>query len=323
MHMADALVSAPVAIAAGVVAATLIIIASNKVKTETRQDIVPLMGVMGAFIFAAQMINFSIPGTGASGHIVGGILLASILGPWAAFITLSSVIIIQCLVFADGGLMALGCNLINMGAISCLIAYPFIYKIIIGNSSGKGRIMVASIASSTIALLIGALLVTFETELSGITALPFNKFLLFMMPIHLAIGICEGIATGLIICFIKAYKPEMLFSESLTLNTDTDSSGYTYKKHAKSTKIFMLIIFIVTLILAGSFTWIASSSPDGLEWSIEKLVGSNDMGNYIVSPTAVMPDYNSSFAGLIGGVIVILVIWGLSAIIFRKRNVKA
>ena len=80
------------------------------------------MGVMGAFIFAAQMLNFSIPGTGSSGHIVGGILLASMLGPWAAFLTLSSVIIIQCLVFADGGLMAIGCNIINMAAMSTLVA---------------------------------------------------------------------------------------------------------------------------------------------------------------------------------------------------------
>ncbi len=75
------------------------------------------MGVMGAFVFAAQMINFAIPGTGSSGHIIGGILLAAVLGPWAAFLTLSSVLLLQCLLFADGGFMALGCNILNMAAL--------------------------------------------------------------------------------------------------------------------------------------------------------------------------------------------------------------
>ena len=118
MHMADALVSPAVAGTAGAVAVALIAVASKKVKKIERDDIVPMMGVLGAFVFAAQMINFSIPGTGSSGHIIGGILLAALIGPWAAFITLCSVLIIQCLIFADGGMMALGCNIINMAAMS-------------------------------------------------------------------------------------------------------------------------------------------------------------------------------------------------------------
>ena len=105
--MSDALLSAPVAIVADVVAVGLLVAAASRLKNDKRDNSVALMGVMGAFIFAAQMVNFSIPGTGSSGHIVGGVLLAAMLGPWAAFLTLSSVLIIQCLIFADGGLMAL------------------------------------------------------------------------------------------------------------------------------------------------------------------------------------------------------------------------
>ena len=122
MHMSDALLSAPVAIAADVAAAGLLVAAALRLKKESRENMVPLMGVMGAFVFAAQMVNFAIPGTGSSGHIVGGVLLAALLGPWAGFLTLASVLIIQCLVFADGGLMALGCNIINMGAMTALAA---------------------------------------------------------------------------------------------------------------------------------------------------------------------------------------------------------
>ena len=101
------------------------------------------MGVMGAFIFAAQMINFSIPGTGSSGHLVGGILLSAILGPWAALITLASVLVIQCLVFADGGFMALGANILNMAALSCLVAYPLLFRPLMKPGASPGRIIAA------------------------------------------------------------------------------------------------------------------------------------------------------------------------------------
>ena len=125
--MSDALVSPPVFAAAGVVSLALLGVAIRKISradrspdgpAERRERLLPLMGVMGAFVFAAQMINFSIPGTGSSGHLVGGILLAALLGPWAALLTLASVLILQCLLFADGGFMALGCNILNMAVLS-------------------------------------------------------------------------------------------------------------------------------------------------------------------------------------------------------------
>ena len=102
MHMSDAMLSPEVAIAADIAAGALLVIAGSKLKKSNRENLVPLMGVTGAFIFAAQMVNFAIPGTGSSGHIVGGVLLAALLGPWAGFLTLASVIIIQCLILADG-----------------------------------------------------------------------------------------------------------------------------------------------------------------------------------------------------------------------------
>jgi cobalt/nickel transport system permease protein len=115
----------------------------KKVKEELDDKKVPLMGVMGAFVFAGQMINFTIPATGSSGHIGGGILLAALLGPYAAFLVISAVIIIQALFFADGGLLALGCNIFNMGFFACFIAYPLIYKQIVKKSFTKRRISAA------------------------------------------------------------------------------------------------------------------------------------------------------------------------------------
>lgn len=312
MHMADALVSPAVAGAAGITAMALIGISSKKVKSIQREEIIPLMGVMGAFIFAAQMINFSIPGTGSSGHIIGGVLLAALLGPWAAFITLTSVLIIQCLFFADGGLMALGCNIMNMAAMSCLIAYPLIYQPIVGKSLGKWRISFGSILACVVGLELGALLVTVETKLSGVSALSTIDFLTLMSSIHLVIGVCEGVATALILCFISSYKPDLLFCQSIN-SSDTG-------RHKANTVIW--IFAVVALILAVSFTWLASSDPDGLEWSIEKITGSTEIGAATIPSTAVMPDYDSTFAGVVGGVIVMVMLWAICSILFRLSRKK-
>lgn len=310
MHMADALVSPAIAAGTGAIAATLIAVAASKVKQIRRDDIIPLMGVMGAFVFAAQMINFSIPGTGSSGHVIGGILLSAVLGPWAAFITLCSVLIIQCLVFADGGLLALGCNILNMGVTSCLIAYPLIYRPIAGSTVKPWRITLASVVASIVALEIGACGVTLETELSGITALPTSTFLAFMLPIHLAIGAVEGAATAAVLCFLAKYRPETLFDENLR------PGGHDGGSKGRGRKV--LIGFgIAALIFAGAFTWLASSNPDGLEWSIEKVSGISDMPS-ATPATAFMPDYDSRFAGIVGALIVMVMLWAVTTIIFHR-----
>ena len=315
--MADALVSPPVAITTGLTAMALIGVASSKVSKIRRDDIIPLMGVMGAFVFAAQMINFSIPGTGSSGHIIGGVLLASMLGPWAAFITLSSVLIIQCLLFADGGLLALGCNIINMASMSCLVAFPLIYRPIAGNSLNKSRIFIASIAACVIGLELGAFLVTCETELSGITALPFGEFLMFMLPIHLAIGVCEGVATALVICFVSAYRPSMLYDPSATDKMES-YDGASSKKN----RFVIVVLIVAALAMAIGFTWIASSNPDGLEWSILNITGDTELAPAQVPATAILPDYDSKLSGLIGGAVVVTALWGICSLIFRKRKAK-
>ena len=312
MHLSDALLSPPVAITAGAVAMSLIAVSANKIKKIDRPDLIPLMGVMGAFVFAAQMINFTIPGTGSSGHLIGGILLAAILGPWAAFIALSSILIVQCLVFADGGLMALGCNIINMAAFSCLVAYPLVYRPIVGKSLNKAKILIASTVASIVALELGAFAVTAETELSGITALPFTTFLKFMMPIHMAIGLVEGIVTGLLLAFIASYRPAIL-----------NTALYEGEVSQKKLKSLIMIFGLITLVLASGFTILASEYPDGLEWSVEKVAGDLSMDSTI-PVTAVMPDYDSGFAGIIGVAIVMVFLWGISTLIFSQlRKYKA
>lgn len=325
--MSDALVSPPVFAVAGAVSLTLLGVAIRKVKhpSEKKGDanarnehIVPLMGVMGAFIFAAQMINFSIPGTGSSGHLVGGILLSAILGPWAALITLSSVLVIQCLAFADGGFMALGCNIFNMAVLSCLVAYPLIFKPLMRGNASPGRILAASVLASVVGLELGAVAVTLETEASGITALPMGRFLLFMLPIHLLIGIGEGLATAAVIYVVQKYKPELLRGQESRPPAGTRKIGRA-----------LAAIALAALVIGGSFAWVASSDPDGLEWSIAKVTGNTDLeaapdalhraAAEIQESTALMPDYGTSLAGIVGSGAILLIAFGASYL-FRARE---
>ena len=311
MHMADALVSPPVAITAGVAAVALLAVASRQVRKDSRPSLIPLMGVLGAFVFAAQMINFAIPGTGSSGHIIGGVLVAALVGPWAAFLTICSVLIIQCLVFADGGMLALGCNIINMAAVSTLLAYPFVYKPIAGKSTKPWRLMLASTVACVAGLELGAFLVTVETEASGITALPMSTFLMFMLPIHLVIGLGEGLATGAVLSFVGASRPDLLGERSVGAK-----SSASYGK-----RLWPVLAWFggAALVLGVCYAWIASGDPDGLEWSIAKVAGNVDMGSF-TPPTAVMPDYENSFSGILGATMVIILLWALTSLVARRAD---
>ncbi len=269
------------------------------------------MGVMGAFVFAAQMLNFAIPGTGSSGHIVGGILLCAMLGTRAAFVTLSSVIMLQCLLFADGGLLALGCNIINMAAMSCLVAYPAVYRPIAGDGASAGRIFAASILSSVVALELGAVAVVVETSLSGIAQLPPARFLAFMLPIHLLIGLGEGIATGSVLCAVRRYGMQ------------GSSSG----RPRGSIVAALVALAAAALMIGGVASWVASSDPDGLEWSIGNTAASepiaagraHDVAESIRQTTAAMPDYDHSLAGVVGCVAVMAVVL-IGSYLLRPRR---
>jgi cobalt/nickel transport system permease protein len=257
--MADALISPAVGGTMWVISAGAIGYCSSKVNKKLDDFKIPLMGVMGAFVFAAQMINFTIPGTGSSGHIVGALLLAVLLGPYAALLVISSVLLVQALIFADGGLLALGCNIFNMGIIPCLIAYPLLYRTILGKASGNSRIWLASIITAIISLQFGAFFVVLETWISGISELPIKGFTLLMLPIHLPIGLVEGMITASVLTLIKASRPELL--------TNLQIKEYANQRSYKS---IIITVILSSLLIGGVVSWFASENPDGLEWAIEK-----------------------------------------------------
>ena len=140
MHMADALVSPAVAGTVYVLSTGAAAYSVKKVREENDPEKIPVMGVMGAFVFATQMLNFTIPGTGSSGHLCGGMMLSALLGPCAGFLTMIGVLLIQCLLFADGGLLALGCNVWNMAFYGCFVGALLIWRPIMKKGASSPQI---------------------------------------------------------------------------------------------------------------------------------------------------------------------------------------
>lgn len=312
MHMADALVAPAVAGTMYAASAAAAAYSIRRVRLENEPKKIPAMGVMGAFVFAAQMINFTIPGTGSSGHICGGVLLTAMLGPFAGFLTMVGILLIQCLIFADGGLLALGCNIWNMAFYGCFVGGLLIWKPFMKRGISGRKITAASLAACVLTLQMGAFSVTLETLASGITELPFPAFVGMMQPIHLAIGLAEGLVTAAVLCFVHGARPEMLWTAK------RDGEG---KLGIQKT---LVILTAAAAIIAGAVSLMASALPDGLEWSIERVAGGEELSaagsvyeaaESVQSATALLPDYGFAFgdyaagttvSGLVGGALVLL-----------------
>ena len=297
MHMADALVAPAVAATMYVCSGGVAGFSVKKVRLESDPKKIPVMGVMGAFVFAAQMINFTIPGTGSSGHLCGGM--------------------IQCLLFADGGLLALGCNIWNMAFYGCFLGYFLFWRPMMKKGMSRGKIVGASILGCVVTLQLGAFSVALETLASGITDLPFSVFVATMQPIHLVIGLVEGLITAAVLLFVYEARPEML-----SCSEERAKSRFSFKKT-------IAILGIAALVIGGAVSLAASSNPDGLEWSMERLTGSTELENdgtgahaaaeEIQEKTALLPDYGfknsdstfgTSFSGIAGSAVVLIVCVG-------------
>ncbi len=345
MHMADALLAPTVAatmyVASGVTAG----ISVKNLRMDEQTSKLPVMGVMAAFVFAGQMINYTIPGTGSSGHLCGGMMLSSLLGPYAGFLSMIVILAIQCLFFADGGLMALGANCWNMAFYGCFVGYFLIYRPIMKKKGGniQLRLIIASVLGCVLTLQLGAFSVCVETFASGISELPFGAFLALMQPIHLAIGLVEGLITAAVLVFVYQTRPELL-----------EVVGKEDSAEAKlSVKSVVAVLAVAAILIGGIGSQFASSNPDGLEWSLfgnadsgysanmgldEDDFGVNstaaDTAAGIQDKTAFLPDYafagdednalGTTVSGILGGAIVAAVAVGICFLggFFRKRKVK-
>jgi len=258
MHMANELLSIPVAAVTLAVALGAVALAAVRAGKTLDSEKLPLMGVMGAFVFAAQMINFAVlPGT--SGHLGGGVLLAILLGPAAGIVTMAAILIVQCLLFQDGGLLALGTNIINMGVVPCLLGWCA-YKLMLGSGqrAKAWRQYIAAWGACLVGVTLGAALVPVEALASGVLKIPVADFLTVMVGVHLLIGFVEGLITFAVIAYIRSVRPSVL-----GLDEPEHSAKLSSKAMAGS-------LVVTALLLGGVVSWFACEHPDGLEWSYQE-----------------------------------------------------
>lgn len=272
LHIPDGFLSLMVSIVCWVAAALTLAAAISRTNRSLGERQIPLMGVMAAFIFAAQMINFPVAG-GTSGHLLGGALAAIVLGPWAGMLVMTAVIAVQALLFQDGGLLVMGANILNMGLVTAAIGYG-LYRLADGRSKTV-KLGITGVAA-WLSVMAGALLTSLQLWLSGTS--PLQVVVPAMLGVHALIGVGEALITVSALGFILQTRPDLLGAES---------------ESSKAGKGWILAGGLISLFVVFLSPF-ASSHPDGLERVAEDL-GFLQAGQ--AAPYNIVPDYTLPFLG--------------------------
>jgi cobalt/nickel transport system permease protein len=302
LHIPDGFLSLAVSIACWAISAVILSLAISRSNKSLGERQVPLMGVMAAFIFAAQMINFPVAG-GTSGHLLGGALAAITLGPWAGMLVMTAVIMVQALLFQDGGLLVMGANILNMGLVTAAIGYGLYRGVSTGNRTLK--LTVAGMAA-WLSVMAGALFTSLQLWLSGTTQL--QVVISTMLTVHALIGLGEALITVAALTLILQTRPDLLGENSASA------------KGSRGWVVAGVLISLVVVLLSP----LASVNPDGLERVAGDL---GFLGKGASAPYQIIPDYtlpflgstplSTIFAGMIGvivvGVVILLLGQGMKA----------
>src|SRR5215207_7007820 len=272
LHIPDGFLSFTVSILCWLISAITISLAVSRSNKSLGERQIPLMGVMAAFIFAAQMINFPVAG-GTSGHLLGGALAAITLVPWAGMLVMTAVIAVQALLIQDGGLLVMGANILNMGLITAAIGYG-LYRGVLGGSRGT-KLAVAGLAA-WLSVMAGALATALQLWLSGTSSL--QTVVLAMLGVHTVIGIGEALITVAALTFIFQTRPDLLDEKSIS---------------AKSSRGWIVVGLVISLVVV-LLSPFASADPDGLE-RVASDLGFISPGQS--APFQVISNYNIPFLG--------------------------
>ena len=306
MHIPDGFLSPTVAIATGIASAAVIAVAMNQTRQSLGLRQAPVMGLTTAFVFAAQMINFPVAG-GTSGHLLGGALASVVLGnPWAATLAMSTVFIIQSVLFADGGITALGANIFNMGIVGIWVGWWLLQPLqrLLGGS--RNRLPLAAGIAAALSVVAASICCTIALALSGTVAL--NIALPAMVGVHILIGIGEGLITGGVLTYLVKVRPDLLPGEQPQLQK-------------------WVVPVIGVLLIAGVLSLFASSWPDGLEAVAEKYGFKDKEAVAIENPTP-FADYGvkgleeqpigTSIAGVLGSAVCFGAAFGIAQLVKPK-----
>ena len=308
MHVPDGFINAQVSIGSGIVSFATLWAYVRNAKNLVADKLIALTGMMSALIFVLQMINFPIA-AGTSGHLLGGALAVIVLGPHLGIICISIVVVIQSLLFADGGLSALGINVFNMAIVTSLVGWLVItsWKKLFGEANIS--IISGSIVAGLLSVIFSSIAFVFEYALGGTVAVPLSSVLLAMLSTHLLIGLGEGIITALIVSLLLRVRSDLVYVKTNEHISNNTSSIYG---------LFIFLLLCFTLI-----TPYASSSPDGLESVAENFGFLETDGLVLFLNDYGISGLNNSFLStIISAVLGIVVVVGISNVFlkFQKRT---
>ena len=304
LHIPDGFLSLVVSLICWAMTVITLSVAISRTNKSLGERLVPLMGIMAAFIFAAQMINFPVAG-GTSGHLLGGALAAIVLGPWAGMLVMTAVIAVQALLIQDGGLLVMGANILNMGLLTAAIGYG-LYRSVVG-SSRRVKLAVAGVAA-WLSVMAGALATALQLWLSGTSGL--QTVVIAMLGVHSLIGIGEALITVAALAFILRTRPDLLGEKSVSAQ---GGRGW----------VAAGILISLIVVLLSPF---ASTNPDGLE----RVAG--DLGFLSTArsaPYEIIPDYTVPLLGetalstIVAGIIGALVVLGIAILAGRSLQKKS
>jgi cobalt/nickel transport system permease protein len=309
MHIPDMILSGRVTAVTAAVAAAGLGVALVKVRRHLGERVSVLTGVVAAFVFVAQMVNFPV-GPGVSGHLMGGVLAAVLVGPWAGAVAIAAVLIVQCLLFGDGGLTALGANFLNMGLIGSVLGYA-IYAPIRRAIGGRNGTLIAAMLAAWLVVVLAAASVSIQLAAStSLASLP--RIFIWMMLVHAVIGVGEALITGLVIRFVLLVRPDFLF--------EPDTVATTRPRRLAAAAAGLGIALAVAVILAP----LAWTTPDGLEFVGARLgIEPADAAPLIASPFTdyEMPGLAGRFglgaATAAAGVVGTLIVFAASLVLAR------
>lgn len=320
LHIPDGFLSAPVAIAWWLLTVVAIGFAVRQIGDSLNERQIPLMGVMAAFIFAAQMLNFPVLG-GTSGHLLGGVLAALLLGPWAGILVMACVVALQALLFQDGGLLALGANIFNMGIVTAVVGYFVGMPLLRAFGGKRWGLVVVGFITAWLSVMLAATLTSVELVISGLSAAVVFPAMLF---VHMFIGIGEGLITVAALAFVISTRPDLVVTLAGYLSPEARSQPASRGSLIGVTGVGLLIA-----VGAALLSPLASGDPDGLERVAE------DQGflSRALDPLFnLLPDYtipgldgaaSTILAGIVGLLIVFALVYGLTLLLRGRGQGRA
>ncbi|MER6913198.1 energy-coupling factor ABC transporter permease [Streptomyces sp. NPDC000594] len=276
MHVPDGFINAPVSLAAGVAAATALGICLQGARRDLDapaatgpgdrgERLAPLAGLVAAFVFAAQMLNFPVAG-GTSGHLLGGALACALAGPYTAILCVTVVLLVQGLLFADGGLTALGVNVLVMGVVTVLVAQALLRGLLAVLPRTHRSVTAAAFTAALVSVPASAVAFTLLYALGGTTGIPLGTVLGAMAGVHLLIGAGEAVITALTVGAVLAVRPDLVHAaRGVHRPLQLGTAPAPPPKTAAPPRRFLFAGLAVAAVLAGGVSFYASASPDGLE----------------------------------------------------------